>query len=178
MPEVHIQIKIQGDGFASEEELKKRNDLEDAIEAQKLGEIVDAGTGMGVMDLFVEVADDAQVRPALEKLVAQFGLTAQTSISQVATIDPNQKVDWEDSEDDVSAMVPSTPTAKPIVTRVEAKPKAKAKAKAKAKTKTRPAAKAKSKAKPKSKVKAKSKAKPKAKAKSKPKKKSKKGKRR
>ena len=57
MMEIHIQIKIQGDGFPSPEELDLRHELEDWIEDNGVGVVVDAGAGGGVMDIFIEPSD-------------------------------------------------------------------------------------------------------------------------
>lgn len=83
--EIHIQIKLKGDKFASPEEFDERNQLEDEIEKRKIGQVVDAGSGMGVMDLSVEVADPVKAKGQILELLAERKLTER---SQVKVVDP------------------------------------------------------------------------------------------
>ena len=80
MAETHIQIRCDGNGFPSPEELNTRYALEDAIDEAGIGEIVDAGGGMGVMDIFVEVADPSAAQPAVTALVARVGLADRATV--------------------------------------------------------------------------------------------------
>lgn len=80
LSEIHIQIKIKGDGFASPEELRERNGLEEEIEKRMIGEVVDAGSGMGVMDLAVEVADPLKAQEQILKLLAERNLKDRAKV--------------------------------------------------------------------------------------------------
>lgn len=80
MAEIHIQIRYDGDGFPSSNELHTRYALEDAIDQAGIGEIVDAGGGMGVMDIFVEVADPSAAQPAVTAIVARVGLADRATV--------------------------------------------------------------------------------------------------
>ena len=83
--EIHIQIRIKGDGFASPAELDQRNQLEDEITERKIGEVVDAGSGMGVMDLSVEVTDPVKAKEQILRLLSERKLSDRT---QVKVVDP------------------------------------------------------------------------------------------
>ncbi len=83
--ERHIQIKIQGDGFPTSDELAARHHLEDLITAANIGQIVDAGSGMGVMDIYIKVSDPTTAQPVVQTLVDQWGLTPITTIRLVTT---------------------------------------------------------------------------------------------
>ena len=59
--QIHIEFKLTGDGFPNADELRLRHELEDWILDRALGDIVDAGAGRGVMDIYVETSrEDAQ----------------------------------------------------------------------------------------------------------------------
>ena len=79
--EIHIQIKLQGSGFASPQELGERNRLQDDIERRKIGEVVDAGSGMGVMDLSVVVTDPGKAKEQILQLLSERKLTERATVS-------------------------------------------------------------------------------------------------
>jgi hypothetical protein len=83
MPEIHIQIKCEGDGFPSADELESRNELEDALMEAEVGEIVDAGGGMGVMDIYIDVGDVAGAMTTITELVKTLGLSPRTTVKPV-----------------------------------------------------------------------------------------------
>jgi hypothetical protein len=80
MPEIHIEITCQGDGFPTVDELAMRNDLEDALESANIGEVVDSGGGMGVMDIFLEVADIETAITRTTAIVKQLGLGERATV--------------------------------------------------------------------------------------------------
>jgi hypothetical protein len=79
--EIQISIKLTGDGFPSPEEMDARDQLEENIEEQSIGNVVHAGGGMGFMDLAVEVTDPTASLRALEKLISELGLTERTTLT-------------------------------------------------------------------------------------------------
>ncbi len=80
MPEIHIEIRCEGDGFPTPQELAKRHELEEALEAAEIGDVVDAGGGEGVMDVFVEV-DDANAAVAMARsIVKKLGLADRATV--------------------------------------------------------------------------------------------------
>ena len=80
MAEIHIQIKCDGDGFPSSDELANRHALEDALLEAELGEIVDAGGGMGVMDVFIDVEDVSAAAPRIRDIVKRLGLESRATV--------------------------------------------------------------------------------------------------
>lgn len=85
MPEIHIQIKCAGDGFPSSEELASRHALEDALLEAEVGEIVDAGGGMGVMDVYLDVEDVAAAMATATEIVKRLGLENRAKITPPRT---------------------------------------------------------------------------------------------
>jgi hypothetical protein len=83
--EIQISIKLLGDGFPAEEEFEARNQLEDVIEEQGIGNVVHAGGGMGLMDLAVEVIDPDIAMLALESLISELGFSERTTFKIVRT---------------------------------------------------------------------------------------------
>jgi hypothetical protein len=81
--EIQISIKLIGDGFASPTEMIDRDLIEETIEEQGIGEIVQAGSGMGFMDLAVEVSDATTALATLEKLIADMNLTDRTTLKVI-----------------------------------------------------------------------------------------------
>lgn len=64
--ELHIQIKLHGDGFPTGEEFDTRVLLEDLLTDNNVGDVVGSGGGEGVMDLYVEVDDPTAARPRIQ----------------------------------------------------------------------------------------------------------------
>jgi hypothetical protein len=81
MPEIHIQLKCDGDGFPSSDELAKRHAIEDAINDAEVGEVVDAGGGMGVMDVYVDVEDVSVAMAKITEIVKTLGLESRTTVT-------------------------------------------------------------------------------------------------
>jgi hypothetical protein len=72
---MHVRIELGHDGFPSDEELLVRHRLEDLVLRNRIGKIVDAGAGGGVMDLLVRLSK-ADGRERFQKLVSEEGLSA------------------------------------------------------------------------------------------------------
>jgi hypothetical protein len=80
MPEIHIEISCDGDGFPSASELAMRRELHDALETAEVGEVVDTGGGMGVMDIYLDVGDVATALSQATAIVKRLGLADRTTI--------------------------------------------------------------------------------------------------
>lgn len=76
--EIRVQIRFAGAGFPSEEELDLRHTLEDMIEDRGIGEVVDAGAGLGVVDLAVAVSEPKKALSQISSLVAELGIQERT----------------------------------------------------------------------------------------------------
>jgi hypothetical protein len=77
---IEIQIKLQGDGFPTPEELEVRHKLEDTIEERNIGEVVDAGGGGGVMDVGVEVEDGEKAMNEIQNIVRELKIEDITKV--------------------------------------------------------------------------------------------------
>ncbi len=70
LPEVRINIDLGHEGFATEEEREAGRTLEDQIEAAGIGLVVDSGSGMGTMNIAVQVRDSQAAITRIQELVA------------------------------------------------------------------------------------------------------------
>ena len=62
-------IKWTGDVFASKQDLELRDKIEQLLVEKKVGKILRSGTGMGWMDIVVEVEDPERARVEIEAIV-------------------------------------------------------------------------------------------------------------
>jgi hypothetical protein len=74
MREIHLQMKLSGDGFPTPDELDLRYELEDWIEETGIGIVLEAGGGGGVMDIFVEPAAP-DTHEQLARMITERGLS-------------------------------------------------------------------------------------------------------
>src|SRR5262249_44504598 len=80
-----INIRLSGEGFASEEELEWRDELEELLEREDVGRFVGSGSGQGFMDLVLEVDDVEQAVRQIRRLLREVKLLEETQISLAAT---------------------------------------------------------------------------------------------
>ena len=80
--EVHLQIKLSGEGFPTPRELQTRYELEDFVQARGLGRIVDAGSGMGVMDVVIATSDPERTEKELKELVSRLGIVEGATVGR------------------------------------------------------------------------------------------------
>jgi hypothetical protein len=80
--EIHIQLRLEEE-FPDPEELSARHQLEDALEEEGIGSVVDAGAGGGVMDIYVEVKDAAAALPEIHRLLEEHGWDDVAKVSAV-----------------------------------------------------------------------------------------------
>jgi hypothetical protein len=66
-----IIIKWPGDDFASKQDLEIRDKIEKRISEKRLGKIVQSGTGMGWMDIIVDVKDKDSARSEIEGIIRE-----------------------------------------------------------------------------------------------------------
>ena len=79
MVEIHIEIRCDGDGFPSSSEYATRHALEDALAAADIGKVVDAGGGMGVIDIYIDVNDLETAMRQTKEIVKRLGLDERTT---------------------------------------------------------------------------------------------------
>ena len=87
--EVHVQVKVAGQ-FATKPELELRNALEDLLASKGLGEVVDAGTGLGVMDLFLETDQPTEAQRVITEFLGDKQLLARATIQVVSPGRPDR----------------------------------------------------------------------------------------
>lgn len=79
--EILIQIKAEGDEFPSPDELQRRDDLEDALMKQSGMQVVDVGSGLGVMEIVVEAQDGEKAARTIQRLLKEHQLEQITEVS-------------------------------------------------------------------------------------------------
>lgn len=68
---LRIVFKWPGDDFASRQDLAIRDKIMDLIRERGVGKIIRAGTGMGWMDILIEVEDKDSAIPKLEAIIKE-----------------------------------------------------------------------------------------------------------
>jgi hypothetical protein len=76
--EIHVEIKMSNQELSKELEL--RWFVEEFIMKQGIGEVVDAGTGPDVMDIFVDVNEASVAINSLEKFVKKHSLQDRVTL--------------------------------------------------------------------------------------------------
>lgn len=66
---LRLIIKWPGDDLASKQDLELRDKIEQRLVKQKVGNIMRSGTGMGWMDIVLEVKDTSRARTEIEAIV-------------------------------------------------------------------------------------------------------------
>ena len=66
---LRLVIKWPGDDLASKQDLELRDKIEQQLAAKKIGKIVRSGTGMGWMDIVLEVDDQIKAREEIKTIV-------------------------------------------------------------------------------------------------------------
>lgn len=66
---LRIVIRWPGDDFASRQDIETRNKIEGLIFERKVGKIISLGTGMGWMDIVIEVKDKQAARSSISEIM-------------------------------------------------------------------------------------------------------------
>jgi hypothetical protein len=66
---LRLVIKWPGDDLASKQDLELRDKIEQQLATKKIGKIVRSGTGMGWMDIVLEVDDQIKAREEIKTIV-------------------------------------------------------------------------------------------------------------
>ena len=80
---VRIVFRWPGDDFASKQDLEARDRIGTLLVENRLGQVVRAGTGMGWMDLVVELANNSQARSEIEKIIEEVAPHAKFSFEKL-----------------------------------------------------------------------------------------------
>lgn len=75
-----IIIKWPGDDFASKQDLEIRDKIEKRLSENGLGKIVQSGTGMGWMDIIVDVKDKDSARSEIEGIIRKISPNSKFEI--------------------------------------------------------------------------------------------------
>lgn len=74
---LRIVIQWPGDDFATQKDLETRGEIESLILKRKVGKIIRVGTGMGWMDISVEVRDETVAKPEIKEIIKKVAPTAK-----------------------------------------------------------------------------------------------------
>lgn len=66
---LRVVIRWPGDDFASRQDIETRNKIQNFIFERNVGKVVRAGTGMGWMDIIVEVKDKNAARSSISEIM-------------------------------------------------------------------------------------------------------------
>ncbi len=92
---IHIEIKYDGDGLPNSDLLRRRDAIENGMEAAGVGEVTDVGGGEGVMDIYLETADVARALPFVYAAIKEAGFEKDARIEAER---PDE--DGKDEDDD------------------------------------------------------------------------------
>ena len=84
MAELEVRIKIKGPGLATPDELALRHNFQEEIEARGIGKDLGGGSGLGEMDVLVEVPDAETGKSRLRLLTDELGMGDSTTIQECA----------------------------------------------------------------------------------------------
>jgi hypothetical protein len=79
---LRLVIRWPGDDFASRQDIETRNEIERLIFERKVGKIISVGTGMGWMDIVVEVKDKQIARSSILEIMRTVAPTQKFTIEQ------------------------------------------------------------------------------------------------
>ena len=69
--QLRVVFKWPGDDFASKQDLETRDKIEKLIAKNGLGHVIRSGTGMGWMDLIVELENKSNAQAEIEKIIKE-----------------------------------------------------------------------------------------------------------
>ncbi len=79
---LRIVIRWPGDDFASRQDIETRNKIESLIFERNVGKIISVGTGMGWMDITVEVKDKRVAQLSISEIMSIAAPTRKFTIEQ------------------------------------------------------------------------------------------------
>jgi ribosomal protein S19 len=79
---LRVVIRWPGDDFASRQDIETRNKIESLIFERNVGKIISVGTGMGWMDITVEVKDKRVARLSISEIMSIVAPTRKFTIEQ------------------------------------------------------------------------------------------------
>ena len=80
---LRIVFRWPGDEFASKQDLETRDRIGRLLVENRLGKVVRTGTGMGWMDLVVELENNSSARAEIEKIIREISPDAKFSFEKL-----------------------------------------------------------------------------------------------
>jgi hypothetical protein len=80
---LRIVFRWPGDDFASKQDLETRDRIGRLLVENRLGKVVRTGTGMGWMDLVVELENNSGGRAEIEKIIKEISPEAKFSFEKL-----------------------------------------------------------------------------------------------
>ena len=77
-----VVIRWSGDDFAARQDIETRNNIERLMLERKIGKIIRVGTGMGWMDITVEVKDKQVARSSINEIMRIAAPTRKFTIEE------------------------------------------------------------------------------------------------
>ncbi len=77
---LRILFQWPGDDFATKQELETRDHIARLISERRIGNVIQSGTGMGWMDIVVEVVEKDSARKKIEKIIEEISPDAKFSL--------------------------------------------------------------------------------------------------
>jgi hypothetical protein len=77
---LRILFRWPGDDLATKQQLETRDRIERLISERQIGKVIQSGTGMGWMDIIVEVAEKDRARERIEKIIRQISPDSKFTI--------------------------------------------------------------------------------------------------
>lgn len=87
---LRLVIRWPGDDFASRQDIETRNNIESLILERKIGKIIRVGTGMGWMDITIEVKDKQAVRSSINDIMRIAAPTRKFTIEEQVDVLPGR----------------------------------------------------------------------------------------
>ena len=80
---LRIVFRWPGDDFASKQDLETRDRIGRLLVENRLGKVVRTGTGMGWMDLVLELENNSSARAEIEKIIKEISPDAKFSFEKL-----------------------------------------------------------------------------------------------
>lgn len=80
---LRILFRWPGDDSATKQQLEARDKIERLISDRQIGNVIQSGTGMGWMDIVIEVEKKDNAREKIEKIIKEISPDAKFTILQM-----------------------------------------------------------------------------------------------
>jgi hypothetical protein len=77
---LRILFRWPGDEFATKQQLEVRDKIERLISDRQIGNVIQSGTGLGWMDIVIEVEEKDTAREKIEKIIKEISPDAKFTI--------------------------------------------------------------------------------------------------